>query len=94
MVTYGAVVPPEIGVEPQDLTQQLAEAFDLEEGIGVLVAGVKKGSPAEASGAPASRYHRSDRPETDIQFRDILSNDSSLPRRSDNDLPSAPRWET
>ena len=77
-------------VEPQDLTQQLAEAFDLEEGIGVLVTGVKKGSPAEAAGPPASRYHRSDRPETDIQFRDILSNDSSLPRRSDNDLPSAP----
>ena len=49
LVTYGAVVPPEIGVEPQDLTQQLAEAFDLEEGIGVLVAGIKKGSPAEAA---------------------------------------------
>ena len=50
LITYGAVVPPEIGVEPQDLTQQLAEAFDLEEGIGVLVAGIKKGSPAEAAG--------------------------------------------
>ena len=50
LVTYGAVVPPEIGVEPQDLTQQLVEALDLEEGIGVLVAGVKKGSPAEAAG--------------------------------------------
>ena len=50
LVTYGAVVPPEIGVEPQDLTQRLAEALDLEEGIGVLVAGVEKGSPAEAAG--------------------------------------------
>ena len=50
LVTYGAVVPPEIGVEPQDLTQQLVEVLDLEEGIGVLVAGVKKGSPAEAAG--------------------------------------------
>jgi S1-C subfamily serine protease len=50
LVTYGAVVPPEIGVEPQDLTQQLAEAFDLEEEIGVLVAAVKKGSTAEAAG--------------------------------------------
>ena len=50
LVTYGAVVPPEIGVEPQDLTQRLAEVLDLEEGIGVLVAGVKRGSPAEAAG--------------------------------------------
>ena len=50
LVTYGAVVPPDIGVEPQDLTQQLVEAFDLEEGIGVLVAEVKKGSPAETAG--------------------------------------------
>lgn len=50
LITYGAVVPPEIGVEPQDLTQQLVEAFDLKEGIGVLVAGVKRGSPAEAVG--------------------------------------------
>ena len=50
LVTYGAVVPPEIGVEPQDLTPRLAEALDLEEGIGVLVAEVKKGSPAEAAG--------------------------------------------
>lgn len=50
LVTYGAVVPPEIGIEPQDLTQQLVEAFDLEEGVGVLVAGVEKGSPAETAG--------------------------------------------
>ena len=50
LVTYGAVVPPEIGIEPQDLTQRLAEMLNLEEGIGVLVAGVKKGSPAEAAG--------------------------------------------
>ena len=50
LITYGAVIPPEIGVEPQDLAQQLAEMLDLQEGIGVLVAGVKKGSPAEAAG--------------------------------------------
>ncbi len=50
LITYRAVVPPEIGIEPQDLTQRLVEAFDLEEGIGVLVAGVKRRSPAEAAG--------------------------------------------
>ena len=50
LITYGAVIPPDIGIEPQDLTQQLAEALDLEEGIGVLVAAVKKGSPAAAAG--------------------------------------------
>ena len=50
LVMYGAVVPPEIGIEPQNLTQRLAEALDLKEGIGVLVAAVKKGSPAEAAG--------------------------------------------
>ena len=50
LVTYGAIVPPEIGIEPQDLTQTLVEVLNLEEGIGVLVAGVKRGSPAEAAG--------------------------------------------
>ena len=50
LITYGAVVPPEIGVEPQNLTQRLVEVLDLEEGIGVLVAGVRRGSPAEAAG--------------------------------------------
>ena len=50
LITYGAVVSPEIGVEPQNLTHRLAEALDLKEGIGVLVAGVKKGSPAAAAG--------------------------------------------
>ena len=50
LVTYGAVIPPDIGIDPQDLTQKLAEAFDLEEGIGVLIAGIKRGSPAEAAG--------------------------------------------
>lgn len=50
LITYGAVVPPEIGIDPQDLTPRLAEALDLEEGIGVLVAAVKKGSPAEVAG--------------------------------------------
>lgn len=50
LITYGAVVPPEIGVDLQDLTPRLAEALDLEDGIGVLVAAVKKGSPAEAAG--------------------------------------------
>ena len=55
LIAYGAVVPPEIGIEPQDLTQRLVEVLDLEEGIGVLVAGVKRGSPAEAAG-----FHRRD----------------------------------
>ncbi len=50
LVTYGAVVPPEIGIEPQDLTQNLVETLNLEEGFGVLVAGVKRGSPAAAAG--------------------------------------------
>ena len=50
LIAYGAVVPPEIGIEPQDLTQRLVDALDLDEGIGVLVAGVKRGSPAEAAG--------------------------------------------
>ena len=50
LVTYGAVIPPDIGVEPQDLTQELTGALDLEGGIGVLIAGIKRGSPAEAAG--------------------------------------------
>lgn len=37
LVTYGAVVPPEIGVEPQDLTQRLAEVLDLEETVSIHI---------------------------------------------------------
>ncbi len=50
LVTHGTVVPPEIGIDLQDLTPGLVEALGLEEGLGVLVAAVKKGSPAEAAG--------------------------------------------
>ncbi len=50
LVTYGAVVPPYIGIEPQNLTPQLAETLNLDRRIGVLVAAVEKGSPAEEAG--------------------------------------------
>ena len=50
LITYGAVIPPDIGIELQDLTQQLVEVLDLKEAIGVLVAGVRRGGPAEAAG--------------------------------------------
>ena len=72
LVTYGAVVPPEIGIELQDLTPELTEALELEEGIGVLVAAVKRGSPAEAAG-----FRRRDVIET-IDQKPVSNSETSL----------------
>ena len=50
LIEYGAVVPPYLGVETQDLTPKLAEALSLEGRFGVLVAGVEAESPAGEAG--------------------------------------------
>jgi len=51
IIKYGEVKRGQIGVAIQDITRDLREALELENGqLGVLVAGVTKGSPAEDAG--------------------------------------------
>lgn len=50
LVEHGAVTRGRLGVYIQDLTQELAESFDLEQGKGILVAQVIEDSPAAEAG--------------------------------------------
>ncbi|HEY7864529.1 MAG TPA: Do family serine endopeptidase [Psychromonas sp.] len=51
IIKYGEVKRGQIGVAIQDISRDLREALELENGqLGVLVAGVTKGSPAEQAG--------------------------------------------
>jgi serine protease DegQ len=50
ILTNGAVTRGWIGVEPQALTPELAQALGVEASAGVVIAGVLQGSPAEAAG--------------------------------------------
>ena len=50
IIQTGGVTRGWIGVEAQELTPELAESFDLPDTNGALIAGVVRGSPAEAAG--------------------------------------------
>ena len=50
IIKNGQVVRGWIGVEPQDITPELAESFDLKKSSGTIIAGVVKGGPAEKAG--------------------------------------------
>jgi serine protease Do len=50
LIHYGEVHPAWIGLEVQDLDEQLARYFDLEEKRGVLVTHVSPGGPADRAG--------------------------------------------
>lgn len=50
LVQHGRVTRGHLGVYIQDVTQDLAESFDLDEGHGILVSQVIEGSPAEKGG--------------------------------------------
>jgi len=50
IVATGSVTRGYIGVEPQDITPEIAEAFRLPRKEGAIVAGVMRGSPAERAG--------------------------------------------
>jgi Do/DeqQ family serine protease len=50
IVRDGQVTRGWIGVEPQDLTQELAESFGLEAGSGVIITGVLQKGPAAKAG--------------------------------------------
>jgi len=50
IIATGSVTRGYIGVEPQDITPELADAFRLPRKEGAIVAGVMRGSPAERAG--------------------------------------------
>lgn len=50
IVKDGQVTRGWIGVEPQDLTPELAESFGIESGVGVIITGVLQNGPAAQAG--------------------------------------------
>ena len=50
IINTGHMVRGYIGVEPQDITPELAESFGLNTKSGTIVAGVVKGGPADKAG--------------------------------------------
>ena len=50
IVASGSVTRGYIGVEPQDVTPELAEAFKLPRKEGTIIAGVMRGGPADKAG--------------------------------------------
>lgn len=50
IITNGQVVRGWIGVEPQDITPELAESFGLTKKTGAIIAGVLKDGPADKAG--------------------------------------------
>ncbi|HEY3597690.1 MAG TPA: Do family serine endopeptidase [Paraburkholderia sp.] len=50
IITTGSVTRGWIGVEPQDVTPEIAESFGLDQKTGAIVAGVLKGGPADKAG--------------------------------------------
>ena len=50
IITTGTVTRGWIGVEPQDLTPEIADSFGLKEKSGAIVAGVLQGGPADKAG--------------------------------------------
>src|ERR1700744_2525557 len=50
IITTGTVTRGWIGVEPQDVTPEIAESFGLDQKSGAIVAGVLKGRPADRAG--------------------------------------------
>ncbi|MFA7679547.1 MAG: Do family serine endopeptidase [Pigmentiphaga sp.] len=50
LITTGQVTRGYIGIEPQDLSADLADAFKLSRSEGVIIAGILRGGPAEQAG--------------------------------------------
>ena len=50
IIRKGSVTRGWIGVEVQEITEEIAESFDLPDTSGALIAGVQRGSPADKSG--------------------------------------------
>jgi Do/DeqQ family serine protease len=53
IVAQGSVTRGYIGVQAQEVTPEIAESFNLPSAIGVLIAGIERGGPAEKAGVKA-----------------------------------------
>ncbi len=53
IIAHGSVVRGWMGIEAQDVTEELAESFKLSESKGALIAGVLRDSPADKAGLKA-----------------------------------------
>jgi len=79
ILKQGRVVRGWLGIAGQDITPELAKAFDLQEMRGVLVSAVLEGGPADKAGiAPGDIITRIDNRVPGSTF-DILSIISALP---------------
>ena len=56
IIKSGHVVRGWIGVEPQEITPELAESFGLVQKSGAIIAGVLKNGPADKAGRASWRY--------------------------------------
>ena len=50
LIEHGEVQRGRLGAQGQDLTQQLAQAFDLDQSSGIIITKIENGSPAHTSG--------------------------------------------
>lgn len=50
IISNGQVVRGWIGVEPQDITAEMAESFNIKQASGAIIAGVVRGGPADNAG--------------------------------------------
>ena len=50
IITHGRVIRGWIGVEPQEITPELAESFGLKQNTGALIAGVVRNGPSDRAG--------------------------------------------
>ena len=50
IIAHGEVIRGWVGIEVQDITPELADSFGLSNGEGALIAGVRRGGPADKAG--------------------------------------------
>jgi serine protease DegQ len=72
IVASGAVTRGYIGVEPQDITPELAEAFKLPRSEGAIIAGVMRGGPADRAGVKVGDIL------VDVEGRDVKNTAAML----------------
>ena len=79
IIEHGRVIRGYIGVEPQDVTPELAEAFRLPRRDGAIIAGVMRGGPADKAGVKVGDILVSmdDKPVTNVNL--MLNMISLLP---------------
>src|SRR5690606_9102684 len=78
IIRDGQVVRGYIGVEPQDITPELAESFGLKKTNGAIIAGVLKGGPADKAGIQPGDIRLSIDGKTITDMSDMLNHIAQL----------------